>query len=132
MTSFINLSGLAIGLTCCLLILIYILHETSYDRYNRNAGRVYRVTRQFNGPGGSVSLHLGTVAPPFGPLLQNDFPDIQAVTRLLEDNLAIRYKDKKFNEDNAFMVALLVAFITVSIQILKAASANPIKNLRTE
>ena len=102
MTSFINLSGLAIGLTCCLLILIYILHETSYDRYNQNADRVYRVTRQFNGPNGSISLHLGTVAPPFGPLLQNDFPDIQAVTRLLENGVVLRYQDKKFNEDSLF------------------------------
>ena len=45
LTSFINLSGLAIGLTCCLLILTYVLNELSYDRYNRNADRIYRVTR---------------------------------------------------------------------------------------
>ena len=100
LTSFINLSGLAIGLTCCLLILTYVLNELSYDRYNRNADRIYRVTRIFNASNGSVFLHLGTVAPPFGPLLQNDFSDIQAFTRVYGTNAAIRYGEKKFNELN--------------------------------
>ena len=81
--SFINFFGLTVGLSCCLLILTYILHETSYDRYNSKADRIWRVTRSFNNNDGVVSLHLGAVAPPFGPLLQNDFPDIQQMTRLL-------------------------------------------------
>src|ERR1700759_4316265 len=81
--SFVNIFGLTVGLTCCLLILTYILHETSYDRYNTNADRIWRVTRIFNNKEGIVSLHLGAVAPPIGPLLQNDFPDIRKVTRML-------------------------------------------------
>src|ERR1700675_2826013 len=80
--SFINLFGLTVGLTCCLLILTYILHELSYDKYNSKADRVYRVSRSFQSGDGAVSLHLGAVAPPFGPLLQNEFPDIQQTTRL--------------------------------------------------
>lgn len=100
LTSFINLSGLTIGLTCCLLILVYILHETSYDRYNRNADRIYRVTRYFNGPDGNPSMRLGTAAPPVGPLLKNDFPDIQEETQVYPfGTLGFRYGDKKFNEE---------------------------------
>ena len=102
LTSLINLSGLTIGLTCCLLILVYVLHELSYDRYNRNADRIYRVTREFDGPGGSVAMRLGTVAPPFGPLLQNDFSDIEAVTQVYPFGvLPMRYADKRFNEGAA-------------------------------
>ena len=101
--SFINLFGLTVGITCCLLILTYILHETSYDKYNSKADRIWRVTRSFNNKDGIVSLHLGTVAPPFGPLLRNDFPDIQKMTRLLEmDKAPMRYEDKIFNEQNLF------------------------------
>lgn len=101
--SFINLFGLTVGLACCLLILSYILHETSYDKYNRQAARIYRVTRSFNNKDGIVSLHLGAVAPPFGPLLQNDFPDIQKTTRLLPmGNAPMRYGDKIFNEKELF------------------------------
>ena len=99
--SFINLFGLTVGLTCCLLILTYILHETSYDKYNSKADRIWRVTRSFNNKEGIVSLHLGSVAPPFGPLLQNDFPDIEKITRILGiGNLPLRYEEKIFTEKN--------------------------------
>ncbi len=64
--SFINLFGLTVGLTCCLLITTNVLNELSYDRYNKNADNVYRVIRSFNNQDGLVSLKLGTVAPPFG------------------------------------------------------------------
>src|ERR1700743_2118163 len=101
--SFINLFGLTVGLSCCLLILTYILHDESYDKYNSKANRIWRVTRSFNNKDGIVSLHLGAVAPPFGPLLQNDFPDIQKISRLLHvGTLPIRYEEKLFNEDNIF------------------------------
>jgi len=101
--SFINLFGLTVGLACCLLILTYILHETSYDRYNSKADRIYRVTRSFNNKEGIESLHLSSVAPPFGPLLVNDFKDIQQMTRLLPgDNQPMRYEDKIFTEKEIF------------------------------
>ncbi len=101
--SFINLFGLTVGLACCLLILTYILHETSYDKYNRQADRIWRVTRSFNNKEGIVSLHLGAVAPAFGPLLQNDFPDIRKITRLLAaGQQPMRYEDKTFNEKQLF------------------------------
>src|SRR5579863_6116261 len=101
--SFINLFGLTVGITCCLLILTYIIHETSYDRYNSKADRIWRDTRSFNNRDGIVSLHLGTVAPPIGPLLRNDFPDIQKMTRLLEDDhKPMRYQEKIFNENAIF------------------------------
>src|SRR6266566_1849472 len=92
--SFINLFGLTVGLTCCLLILTYILHELSYDKYNKNADRIYRVTRSFNNENGVVSLNLSTISPPFGLYFQNDFPDIKKMTRLLDNGLTpLRYKD---------------------------------------
>lgn len=102
--SFINLFGLTVGLTCWLLIATYVLHETSYDRYNDHADRIYRVTRSFNDPETGVqSLHLGTVAPPFAPLLQHDFAEIEKYTRLLPvGNIAVRYNDKMFYESNTY------------------------------
>src|SRR5678816_4621061 len=83
--SFINLFGLTIGLTCCLLIFTFILHELSYDKYQPNADRVYRVTRTFyNLQNNSVSLHLSTISPPFAPYLQNDFKEIEELTRFVD------------------------------------------------
>ncbi|WP_426667133.1 ABC transporter permease [Mucilaginibacter sp. McL0603] len=101
--SFINISGLTIGITCCLLILAYIINELSYDRYNENADRTYRVTRIFYSRDGSENLHLSSIAPPFGPLLKVAFPDIQKVTRVLPSGTTVfKYKDKLFNEQSGF------------------------------
>ncbi len=102
-TSFINIFGLTVGLTCCLLILAYVINELSYDKFNPKAGQIYRVTRSFLNQDGEENLHLSSVAPPFGPLLQHEFPDIEKMTRLLPDGIAaIKYKDKLFNETNVY------------------------------
>ncbi|WP_431200712.1 ABC transporter permease [Mucilaginibacter sp. P19] len=101
--SFINIFGLTIGLTCCLLILTYIVKELSYDKFNHNASNIYRVSRSFNTGDGIVNLHLGAVAPPFGPLLKNEFPDIKMVTRLFPNgDVVLRYKEKLFTEMGSY------------------------------
>jgi putative ABC transport system permease protein len=102
-TSFINLFGLALGLTCCLLILAYITNELSYDRFNAHSSRIYRVIQTLNNQAGEPSLKLGTIAPPFGPYLKNDFPDIEKITRLLNyGTVPIRYSEKMFNENDVY------------------------------
>lgn len=102
--SFINLFGLTAGIACCLLILTYIINELSYDKYHPDADRTYRVTRSFrNAQTGIVSLNLGTVAPPFAPLLVNDFKEIEKITQLLPNGRTpVRYGEKMFNEENVY------------------------------
>jgi len=101
--SFVNIFGLTIGLTCCLLILLYIVNERSYDRFNTNVDNIYRVTRIFYSDEGAESLHTGSVAPPFGPLLKNAFPDIEKVTRLLpKSSTTVQYGDKLLDEKGGF------------------------------
>jgi len=100
--SFINIFGLTVGLACCMLILTYILNELSYDKYQPNADRVYRVTRTFLNPETkAVSLTLSTIAPPFAPLLKNDFGEIEDLTRTISNGTTpMKYEEKMFNEDN--------------------------------
>ena len=96
--SFINLFGLTVGLTCCLLITAYIVNELSFDKHNAKANNIYRVTRSFNNEDGIVSLTLSTVAPAFGYYLPGDFPEIKKMTRLLLNrSIPMLYGDKKFN-----------------------------------
>jgi putative ABC transport system permease protein len=118
--SFINLFGITVGLTCCLLILVYIISECSYDKYNSKAGNVYRVTRIFKSPEtGAQTLHLGSVAPPFGPLLQNDFKEIKNVTRLVKTGpISFKYHDKKFNEQDAYFADEQL-FRVFDVQVVK-------------
>ena len=107
LTSFINIAGLAFAIVCSILIFMFIADELHYDRYNSKIDRMYRVTRDFLSPDGSVSLHLGHVAPPLGPLLKNDFPDFEVVARTLNAGglFAIREGSrevKSFNENETY------------------------------
>ena len=104
--SFINLFGLTIGLACCFVILTFILHELSYDNYQPKAKQVYRITRSFNdAQTGAVSLNLSTIAPAFGPILQNDFKEIVEMTRTYPSGSTIvRYEDKMYDESNVYAV----------------------------
>lgn len=125
--SFINLFGLTVGLACCMLILVYILNELSFDKYNSQAKDIYRVTRTFRNPEtGATSLTLSTIAPPFGPLLQNDFKEIKKITRLLDNNPApLRYEDKIFSEQHVFFADENL-FDVFDVKLLKG---NPAKAL---
>lgn len=124
--SFINLSGLTIGLTCCLLITIYILNELSYDKYNVNAKNIYRVTRTFYDNKGSVSFNFCTISPPFGYYFPTDFPEIKKMTRLLDNGTTpLKYKDKIFNEKNIFFADENL-FDVFTVNVLKG---NPTKAL---
>jgi putative ABC transport system permease protein len=123
--SAINILGLTVGLACFLLIALYVQDEVSYDRFHTNADRIYRVTRDFVSPDGTVSLHLGHAAPPFGPLLKNDFDEIEQIARLLESNSLFTYQENVYNEENVF-IAEPAIFKIFSIKTLQG---NPEKAL---
>lgn len=126
--SFINIFGLTTGLTCCLIILAYIINEVSYDKFNENADRTYRVTRIFYSGPNVESLHLSSIAPPFGPLLQTAFPDIQKITRILPTGVTVlHYKDKLFNEKNA-VFADQNFFDVFTMDVLKGDKRTALKD----
>ncbi|MBC7919781.1 MAG: ABC transporter permease [Ferruginibacter sp.] len=133
--AFINLFGLTVGLAGCLLIALYLADELSYDRFHTHADRIYRLTRNFRSNDGTVSLHLGHVAPPFGPLIRNDFSDIEQVTRLLESNYTFRYGENLFNEERVFFAENNL-FDVFTIPVVsgnpKTALTNPFSIMLTE
>ena len=126
--SFINLFGLTVGITCCLLITIYIVNELSYDKYNKNGENVYRVTRSFNNSEGIVSLNLSTVSPPFGYYFPTDFPEIKKMTRLLNNGTTpFKYKDKLINEPNVYFADENL-FSVFTLQVLKGNPNTALKD----
>ena len=135
--SFINLFGLTVGLTCCFLILAYILHELSYDKYNKNAKNIYRLERTFKNPEtGIVALQLGTVAPPVAPLLLNDFKEIKNITRILSNGITpLKYEEKKFNEKDVYFADENL-FKVFDVNVIKGnpekALADPFSIMLTE
>jgi len=97
--SFLNLTGLAIGIAICLLILLFVQDELNYDKYNDKADRIYRVIADFKlGGNNLVSPQLG---PPSAQAILNDYPEVENVVRVREAGVwFIKYGDKTFKENN--------------------------------
>lgn len=77
--SAINIFGLAIGLATCLLILIFVMDELSYDRFHKKADRIYRVDAEINF--GGSHQHYAVASDPMGPTLKADFPQVEQAVR---------------------------------------------------
>jgi putative ABC transport system permease protein len=92
--SFINIFGLAIGLTCCILIFLWVQHELSYDRFHENADRIYRVLRVWPENNEYVPQGPG----PLGPTLQAEYPEIINAARHFDPpNRPLRHEDTIFH-----------------------------------
>jgi len=92
--SFINISGLAFGLACCLLIFLWIQIEIGYDRFHENAGQLHMVLMKRQGIDGYSPYGPG----PLAAALKNSVPDIRGVARSFGSASApVRYKDRLFS-----------------------------------
>ncbi|HSJ66258.1 MAG TPA: ABC transporter permease, partial [Anditalea sp.] len=99
----INIIGLAIGMAASILIFLFVQHELSYDKYHEKSDNIYRLSRQWTNADGEISLHLGHLAPPFGPLLKSDFEGrIEEAVRLLGTEPVLIYEGKSFQESKFF------------------------------
>jgi putative ABC transport system permease protein len=78
--SFINIVGLAVGLSACLLIGLYVKHELSYDRFHEKAARVYRVNMELKF--GDNHLDLAVANPLFGETAEDEIQQVEESTRL--------------------------------------------------
>ena len=77
--SAINIVGLSVGLATCLLIMLYVMDELRYDRFNKKSDRIYRVDGDIQFGGNHFIL---AVAPePMGPTLKKDYPEIEQYVR---------------------------------------------------
>lgn len=98
--SFINIAGLAVGMTCCILILLWVQDELSYDKHHEKADRIYRIT--YAEEIGDAFDHYAT--PPFAaaPAFAAEVPGISAYTRLWQRTGLIKHNGKNYDERNIF------------------------------
>lgn len=95
--SFINIIGLAIGLATCLLIMLYIMDELSYDHYNLNAGRIYRIDNQMKF--GDNEFDAAQAGPVMGPVFTRDFPEVLQYVRFRNrGGFLVRNKNENFKK----------------------------------
>lgn len=94
--SFINISGLAIGIACCIMILLWVQDELSYDRFHENAKNLYIAT-----------FSNGSIVTPtaLSGYLKEEYPEVRFSSRFINigDNL-LRHKETEFNEPDGILV----------------------------
>lgn len=100
--SFINIAGLALGMACFFLIVLYVKFELSYDRFHENRDRIYQVLNRYDREG-RISWH-GYSPAPLAPALKNDFPEILDAVRVNSTGGIFTYKDKSFIERGLLLV----------------------------
>lgn len=92
--SLINISSLAIGLTCCILIALYLFYELSYDRYHKSGERIYQLGTVFVKEG--KEDRMANTPAPMAKAMQMEFPEIEKGTRLLrtfsDDKILLQYR----------------------------------------
>src|ERR1700754_4152508 len=123
--SFITIIGLTTGFSCCLLIYLFVQHELSYDRFNRNAENIYRLTSESVGTKGKTAL---AVTPaPWGPAMKKDFPEIDNYVRLLKDEKSTVGENGKqqFNE-NELLFADPTFFKIFSYAMVAGDAVHPL------
>lgn len=76
-SSLINIFGLTIGLTCCLLIALYIQHELSYDDFQVNRQRIARVIMEYQFSGSNTSTKGNFTSVRVAPVLTQNFPEVE-------------------------------------------------------
>ncbi len=96
--SFINIMGLAVGMTACFLIFLYVRFELSYDSFHKKADRIYRVVADIKTP--TEVINADRPAWAVAPNAKDEFPEIQSFVRVTSNNELIRKGDIKFNEEN--------------------------------
>jgi len=99
--SLINILGLSIGMTACLVILHYVSYERSYDKFHENSDRIYRLRYERYSEDGE-SVRFASCCPPAGLRIRKLLPEVELVARICRYPAAISYDEKKFIEERLF------------------------------
>ncbi len=103
--SIINIIGLSIGMACCLLILMWVADELSFDKSHTRSDRIFRIAEQvlYNG---TDPTHYPVIGPGIGPAVKSEFPDkVEEAVRMFDASAAtVTIDQKKFRGDKKFTV----------------------------
>lgn len=95
--SLINVMGLTVGMSACLLISMYVNFELTYDGFHSKSDRIYRLVTDVITP--SETIHAGVTSWAYGPTIKQDFPEVEAYTRTNGGSFLVRKGDIKFQEE---------------------------------
>ncbi len=123
--SALNIVGLATGLAVCLLIVLYVVDELSYDKYNVNADRIYRLDADiyFN----NTSAIFAVAPDPLAPALKRDFPDIEEEVRINNQSDILVKKDNQNVQDHNCAYADSTFFKVFTVPMIHGNPATALK-----
>ena len=126
MSSLIKMISLCIGMTCFILVSLYVYHEISYDQFNKRADNIVRITSEYSVDGNiERSANTGSKA---GPQLQRVYPEVRAFTRIRRNAEVIAHNEVMFSEKNFLYVdsAFLMIFTFPLVEgNMSSALASP-------
>ncbi|HXB93170.1 MAG TPA: ABC transporter permease [Puia sp.] len=101
--SALNILGLTIGITCCLLIFQYVAYERSYDKFPQDASQIVRL-RLDAWQKGKLAWQSATVYPAIAPTMKKDFPEVEDYCRLIDANFLLTNDENhtKIKEDKGY------------------------------
>ncbi|GAB3175459.1 ABC transporter permease [Telluribacter humicola] len=123
--SFINLGGLTLAITCCLLLGMYVRHEWSFDRFHSKTDRLYRSWTKEVYKG---EIFTNTVTPyVLGPTLKETYPEVEAMSRVRTSTLNVKKGSEVLSErvhevDKDF-------FRMFDFELVGSAGSNPVQDL---
>lgn len=118
----INIIGLALGISCSLLIALYVLNESSYDRFNEKSDRIYKLI--LNGRIGGQEVLVTSTSAVIGPTMKKDFPEVESFCRMNPwGPTVIKYDDQNF-EERYFIETDSSFFNLFSIDLLSGDPLN--------
>ena len=120
----INVMGLAVGISCCILIMLFVRSEVSYDKFHSKADRIYRMYMNEKVKGETFT-NVATPIP-LAPALQASFPEIETTTRVYSFNTLVKREDGTFSEP-VYMVDSSF-FNVFDFQIIDGNRKQPVTN----
>jgi putative ABC transport system permease protein len=124
----INVLGLSTGIASCLLIVMFVVNEFSYDNFHTKGDRIYKVALERKYPNHSTNYAI--IPHSYGDMIQSDFAEVESVVKMFGpfNNVGVSYKDnagnEKFFEENAVMAADSNFFKIFDLKIVKGDAAK--------
>jgi putative ABC transport system permease protein len=127
--TFINIAGLAIGLACCMLIILYTKDEVSYDRFHANAANIYHVVSKMTSPDGTVTK-MGSTGNRPGPAFKESIPEAKDFVRVQQSNFNVKNGTDVFDEEGHYADENFFSFFSFKLKEGNPATAlNDIHSL---
>ena len=127
--TFLNIAGFAIGMACCLIIFLYVRHETGFDTYHKDVERIYRIAQDIRTP--TSNRIFAPVSPMVGPTLKADYPQIEQTTRLLTTGSRLVKRDEVIFYEDRFMYADNELFEIFTIPFILGSPQNALSRPQT-